>query len=197
MNRSILARPALLTAVRLATAVLIAAAARAEEARPLLLALDRGEISYTVVHKLHQVTGTTRKLEGLARLQPGGPTLVQVRAPVATFDSGNSNRDAHMREATHEPLHPVAELKGTLPPVTLPLAGPQDVTLDARVELNGIQHKQAIPVHLEPSGARAVRVKFSFPISLDAFQVERPELLLIKIDDRAVIAGDVLFAVRE
>ena len=197
MKRSILTRPALLTPVRLLAALLISAAAHADEARPLLLALDKGEITYTVVHKLHQVTGTSRKLEGLARLQPGGPTLVQVRAPVATFDSGNSNRDAHMREATHEPLHPVAEVKGTLPPVTLPLTGPQDLTMDGRVELNGIQHKQAIPVHLEPSGPRAVRAKFSFPISLDAFQIERPELLLIKIDDRAVIAGDVLFAVRE
>jgi len=197
MNRSILARPALLAAVPLAAAMLVVAAARAQEARPLLLALDKGELSYTVVHKLHQVTGTTRKLEGLARLQPGGPTLVQVRAPVATFDSGNSNRDAHMREATHEPLHPVAEVKGTLPPVTLPLSGPQDVTLDARVELNGIQQKHAIPVRLEPSGPRAVRAKFSFPISLDAYRVDRPELLLIKIDDRAQISGDVVFAVRE
>jgi len=197
MNRSTLARPALLARLPLVAAMLIAAAARSEEAGPLLLTLDNGEITYTVVHKLHQVTGTSRKLEGLARLQPGGPTLVQVRAPVATFDSGNSNRDAHMREATHEPLHPVAEVKGTLPPLTLPLAAPQDVTMDARVELNGIQQKQAIPVHLEPAGPRAVRAKFSFPISLDAFQVERPELLLIKIDDRAVIAGDVLFAVRE
>ena len=137
MKRSILARPALLARLPLAAALLIATAARADEARPLLLALDKGEISYTVVHKLHQVTGITRKVEGLVRLQPGAPTLVQVRAPVATFDSGNSNRDAHMREATHEPLHPVAEVKGTLPPITLPLAGPQDVTMDARVELNG------------------------------------------------------------
>jgi hypothetical protein len=102
-----------------------------------------------------------------------------------------------MREATHEPLHPVAEVKGTLPPVTLPLSGPQDVTLDARVELNGIQQKHAIPVRLEPSGPRAVRAKFSFPISLDAYRVDRPELLLIKIDDRALISGDVVFAVRE
>src|SRR6267143_1593770 len=127
MTRSTLARPALLATLPVAAAILFGAAARSDEARPLLLALDKGEVTYTVVHKLHQVTGTSRKLEGLARLQPGGPTLVQVRA----------------------------------------------------------------------SGARAVRVKFSFPISLDAFQVERPELLLIKIDDRAVIAGDVLFAVRE
>jgi len=197
MRRSILARTALLTPARLAAALLLSAAAHADEARPLLLALEKGEVSYTVVHKLHQVTGATRKLEGLARLMPGGPTLVQVRAPVATFDSGNSNRDAHMREATHEPLHPVAEVKGTLPPVTLPISGPQELTLDARVELNGIQQKHAIPVHLEPSGPRGVRARFSFPISLDAFQVERPELLLIKIDDRAVIAGDVVFAVRE
>src|SRR2546421_6707473 len=197
MRRSILATPALLTPVRLAAALLISAAAHSDEARPLLLALDKGEITYTVVHKLHQVTGTSRKLEGLARLQPGGPTLVQVRAPVATFDSGNSNRDAHMREATHEPLHPVAEVKGTLPPVTLPLAAPQELTMDARVELNGIQQKHVIPIRLEPSGARGGRWEFSFPISLDAFHVERPELLLIKIEDRAVIAGDLLFEARE
>jgi len=197
MKRSILGRAAALASLQIATALLIAAGARADDARPTLLALEKGTLSYTVVHKLHQVTGTTQKLEGLARLQPGGPTLVQVRARVATFDSGNSNRDAHMREATHEPLHPVAEVKGTLPPITLPLAEPQDLTLDARVELNGIQQQQAFPVHLEPSGERGVRAKFSFPISLDAFHVDRPELLLIKIDDRAVIAGDVVFSVRE
>jgi hypothetical protein len=94
-------------------------------------------------------------------------------------------------------LHPFTEVKGTMPPVQLPLSGPQDVTLEARVELNGIQQKLAIPVRLEPSGQRGVRAKFSFPISLDAFQVERPELLLIKIDDRAMISGDLLFSVRE
>ena len=159
--------------------------------------LEQGTLAYKVVHKLHEVTGTTRKLEGLARLQSGGPMLVQVRAPVGSFDSGNSNRDAHMREATHEPLHPFAEVKGTLPPLTLPLSGPQDVTLEARVELNGIQQKQTIPVHLEPSGQRGVRARFSFPISLDSFHVERPELLLIKIDDKATISGDLLFSVRE
>jgi polyisoprenoid-binding protein YceI len=187
------------TAASLAWLVLAfaARAALAEEARPQLLGLEQGTVSYTVVHKLHEVTGTTRQLEGLARIQPGGPTQVQVRARVATFDSGNSNRDAHMREATHEPLHPIAEVKGTLPPLTVPLAGPQDLTMDARVELNGIQQKHAIAVHLEPAGERSVRAKFSFPISLDAYKVDRPELLLIKIDDRAVIAGDVLFSVRQ
>jgi polyisoprenoid-binding protein YceI len=181
---------------RVLLAVFLAAAAHAQQPQPVTLALTQGTLRYTVVHKLHEVTGTTHELEGLARLTPGAPTLVQVRAPIKSFDSGNSNRDAHMREATHEPLHPIAEVKGTLPPIALPLDGARDLTLDARVELNGVQRKEAIPVHLEPAGARGVHGTFSFPISLDAFGVERPELLLIKIDDRAVIAGDVLFEAR-
>jgi len=188
---------AALASFLVAAGLLSSAAARAEDARPTLLALQQGTLTYTVVHKFHEVKGTSRKLEGLARIQQAGPTQVQVRAPVASFDSGNSNRDAHMREATHEPLHPFVEVKGTLPPVRLPLSEPQDVTLEARVELNGIQKKQAIPVRLEPSGQRGVRAKFSFPISLDSFQVDRPELLLIKIDDRATISGELLFSVRE
>ena len=117
---------------------------------------------------------------------------MQVRAKVASFDSGNSNRDEHMREATHEPVHPYAEVKGTLSGVNLPLRQMQEATLHATVELNGEKQTQDVPVKLEPAEA-GVRATFSFPFSLDAFKVERPELLLIKVDDRATIAGDLRF----
>ena len=68
--------------------------------------LEHGAITYTVVHKLHEVKGTTHALEGRAQLLPSGELRVQVRTRLKTFDSGNSNRDEHMREATHEPEHP-------------------------------------------------------------------------------------------
>ena len=46
MKRSILARPALITPVRLAAALLISAAAHSDEARPLLLPhVDRARIA--------------------------------------------------------------------------------------------------------------------------------------------------------
>src|SRR3954468_80463 len=118
-----------------AAALSVACAALAQDAA--LYAVKDGSLTYTLVHKLHEVRGTTRKLEGLAKVQPGGPTLVQVRVPVASFDSGNSNRDSHMREATHEAAHPYVEVKGTLPALQLPLAGPTELPLDAKVELNG------------------------------------------------------------
>jgi len=157
-----------------------------------LYELRQGTLTYTVVHKLHEVHGTSRQLEGRALAQPDGNVRVQVRAKVASFDSGNSNRDAHMREATHDAAHPYAEVKGTMSGVRLPLNGPQDTTLHATVELNGEKQVRDVPVKLEPANG-GVRVTFSFPISLDGFKVERTELLLIKVDDKAMIAGDLQF----
>jgi hypothetical protein len=182
--------------VAVAATVVCACAALAQQTVPSLYGVKEGAITYTLVHKLHQVQGTSRKLEGLAKIQPGGPTLVQVRAPVASFDSGNSNRDSHMREATHQAAHPYVEVKGTLPPLNLPLPGPTELPLDARVELNGESERQTIPVTLIPEGS-GIRAKFSFPVSLDAHHVERPELLLVKVEDKVTIEGNLLFGARE
>jgi len=160
-----------------AMVVCVCAAVAQQPAAPLY-ALKDGAITYVLVHKLHEVRGTSRKLEGLARIEPGGPTLVQVRVAVASFDSGNSNRDSHMREATHEAAHPA------------------EVPLDARVELNGESERRTIPVTLTPEGS-GIRAKFSFPVSLDAHHVERPELLLVKVDDKVTIEGNLLFEARQ
>ena len=183
---------------RIVVAALVscACAALAQQTAAPLYGVKDGAITYILVHKLHEVRGTSRKLEGLAKVQPGGPTLVQVRAPVASFDSGNSNRDSHMREATHEAAHPYVEVKGTLPPLKLPLAGPTQLPFDARVELNGESERQTIPVTLTPEGS-GIRARFSFPVSLDAHHVERPELLLVKVEDKMTIEGNLLFEARE
>jgi hypothetical protein len=159
-----------------------------------LLDLREGSLTYTVVHRLHEVRATSHQVEGRALAQPDGTVKVQVRVRIATFDSGNSNRDEHMREATHEQSHPYAEVKGTISGVTIPLQQPQETTLHGTVELNGEKQAQDIPVKLEPARG-GVRATFAFPLSLDAFKVERPQLLFIKIDDRATISGDLRFEV--
>ncbi len=170
-------------------AVLLAASADG----PQTFDLREGTLTYTVVHKLHEVKGVTHAVEGRALVQPSGVLRVQVRAKIASFDSGNSNRDEHVREVTREPAHPYVQLKGQAAGVQLPLSAPVDLPLEATLELNGVQQQQKLTIHLEPQTG-GVRAKFSFPVSLDAFQVERPELLFIKVDDRAQIDGDLVFA---
>jgi hypothetical protein len=159
-----------------------------------LLDLQQGTLTYTVVHKLHEVKGVSRQLEGKALLPEGaGPVKVQVRAKVASFDSGNGNRDEHVREVTHEALHPYVSVKGTLPALAVPLAGPQDAVLHATVEFNGEKKEMDLTLKLQPAEGGAVRATFSFPLSLEAFHVERPELLLVKVDDKLLIEGDLIF----
>ena len=158
---------------------------------PRTFDLGEGTLTYTVVHKLHEVKGTSHAVEGRAQVQADGRLRVQVRAKIASFDSGNSNRDEHVREVTRDSAHPYVQLKGSAAGVSL--AAPSDVTLDGTVELNGVQKPQQLKVHLEPAGG-SVRAKFSFAISLDAFKVERPELLFVKVEDKALIDGDLVFA---
>src|SRR5437764_1254496 len=117
-----------------------------------LLDLREGTLTYTVVHRFHEVRATSHQVEGRALAQPDGTVKVQIRVRVATFDSGNSNRDEHMREATHEQSHPYAEVKGTISGVAIPLQQPEETTLHGTVELNGEKQAQDISVKLEPAG---------------------------------------------
>ena len=123
---------------------------------------------------------------------PNGPAKVQVRAPVACFDSGDNNRDVHMREVTHEALHPFVSVKGTVDSLAFPLAGPVEKTLEAKVELAGETQAVSIPLSLSPEGSK-LRGKFKFGVSLDGFKIERPSLLLVKVEDQLTLEGELLF----
>jgi polyisoprenoid-binding protein YceI len=170
----------------------LAGSAAGDEPSSRNFSLKSGALTYRLVHKLHEVQGTTRSLEGRAVVQPDGSARIQVRAKVASFDSGNANRDAHMREATHEPVHSYASVKGTLQGLHPPLTAAVELPLSATLELNGVKQEATIPVRLSQEGP-LLRAVFSFPISLEAFHVERPELLFVKVDDKVQVTGDVSF----
>jgi hypothetical protein len=67
--------------------------------------------------------------------------------------------------------------------------------MPATLELNGEKQPATVPIRLRQEGA-TIRVTFSFPISLESFKVDRPELLFVKVDDRAQITGDLVFEER-
>src|SRR4051812_38009232 len=88
---------------------LVAGAAFADED----LGVDRGKssITYHLVHKLHKFDGISKQVDGKARLLGDGRAQVMVRAAVESFDSGNSNRDEHMKETVEAARFPTVELK--------------------------------------------------------------------------------------
>jgi hypothetical protein len=166
----------------LLTAVLLVASAATG---PRTFTVQPGStLTYRLVHKFHEVQGVSKSVEGKARILEDGTVQVMVRASLESFDSGNSNRDAHMLEVTDAARNPYVQFKGvgTLPP---PASYPADVKLSLDGELT---FKTPRPIHLDATihfaSPEHAAIEATFPVSLDEHQVERPSLVFVKVDDR-------------
>ena len=177
--------------VLLAALAFRAPPARADEAAaPRDLAVRPGSlVSYHVVHKLHTVEGVARAVEGVVRLLPGGGVQAMVRVKVPDFDSGNGNRDAHMLEATEAARFPAVVLKAA---GALPASGPVgrvELTLRGELTFHGVTRPIEVPVVATFASPTRATANGTVTLSLDAFGVERPALLFVKVDDAMAITA--------
>jgi len=168
-------------------AALVASQVRAQV--PLDLAVQPGSrLTYRLIHKFHEV-------EGRVRLGAGGAVQLMVRAKVASFDSGNGNRDAHMQEATEAARFPLVTLKA-VGAAALPASYPAtvEVPLEGQLEFHGqvrpVTTRAAVT--FEAPGRAVARARLT--ISLDGFGVERPSLLFVKVDDALAIDAELSLA---
>jgi len=157
---------------------------------------DASSVTYHIVHKLHRVDGTSKKVEGRARVQMAGPTQVAIRIPVESFDSGNVNRDAHMKESVEAARFPTVELKATTEGIAVPDRFPATFQKQWKAQLtfHGITQQLDVPVTVRFDAADKVVATTNFSISLDAYKVERPSLMFVKIDDAMKIDASLTFA---
>jgi polyisoprenoid-binding protein YceI len=179
-----------LASVLACSSFLAAGVARADDAK--FAVDDKGsEVTYHLVHKLHKVDGVTKKVEGRAVLLGDGKLQVEVRIPVASFESGNVNRDAHMKEVTEAGRFPNLEVKaigsGVKPGQT------QTVPLKAQIDFHGIKQTADIKVEISFDKDGSAKAITRFPISLDAFKVERPSLMFVKVNDDVNIEAKLTF----
>ncbi len=169
----------------------------AQGARLYSVKSEDSKLTYRLIHKLHEVEGSAKPTEGKARLLPDGTLQVAVRANVADFDSGNSNRDVHMKEATEASKFPVVELKGVASGVKLPETFPATVpvTLKGQLTFHGQKQPVEVPLEVTFQSEREASAKGTFKISLEAFKIERPSLLMVKVDDNLVL--DTQFTLKQ
>ncbi len=179
---------ALLLSVSPAFAQTAAAPAPAPAAVPagtnLTVSTKDSSITYRLIHKLHKFDGVSKAVEGRARILPDGKAQVAIRAKVDSFDSGNANRDSHMKETVEAARFPQVELKaqGEAPiPASFPAT--VDRTFKAELSFHGIKKTLDVPVKLTYTSATGIRAEAHLTLSLDEFKVERPSLMFVKIDD--------------
>ncbi len=172
------------------------AQAPAPAAGPVVLSTDptASSIGYHMVHKLHKFDALSKKVEGKVKILPTGAAQIAIRAPVESFDSSNSNRDAHMKEVTEAARYPHVEFKGLCDSCALPATFPAtvDKTIKAEISFHGVKKNLDVPVKLTYESASRVRAVAHLALSLDEFKIERPSLLFAKVDDELKLDVDIV-----
>ena len=145
-------------------------------------------VTYAITHPLHHVEGTTHKLKGAGRILPDGTVQAMVEAPAASFDSGNSNRDEHMRETVEAERFPTVVVKAIAKP-PVPTSYPATVETQASLEvtLHGVAQRVTAPLKVSYASPTRITTVGHFTVSLDGFKVKRPSLLFTPIADACAI----------
>ena len=150
---------------------------------------QEAEVVYKVVHPFHTVEGVSKQVDVVA-LVDGDVLKVMARAPVASFDSGNSNRDAHMQEVVDAPQFPTVTVRLMMSKFTLPAAGAEQAyTIPGEIELHGVKVKASVDAKIKAVNAQSATLTFELTDSLEAHHIERPELLFKKLEDAMRVHG--------
>lgn len=136
-------------------------------------------ITYKITHPLHQVEATSKYALCLIDIDMKTKQVkdVSVQVDVTSFDSGNSNRDSHAMEVVEALLYPDARFIST----SIAQKG-DSLQVWGNLTFHGITKKTYLAA-AEHWTSDKLTVDGGFNISLTAFHVKRPSLLLMPVSD--------------
>ncbi|HUL44245.1 MAG TPA: YceI family protein [Bacteroidota bacterium] len=153
---------------------------------------DGSSLSYHLTHPLHEIDATSKDIDCTISYDEATQTIqaTTFSADVTTFDSGNSNRDSHAMEVLDALTYPTVSFASKL-------IKSNGNDLDVSGDLTF--HGQTKPVEFSASKSIAdgkLTVSGKADVSLTAFGIERPSLLMIPVQDTLRISFTVLFPVQ-
>lgn len=149
-----------------------------------------GQVNYHITHRFHEIEGQSRAVQARAMVTTE-EVKVQVRIPVTSFHSGNKNRDANAMAAVEAVKYPFVEFKGTGRPCAI-VAGICKLSVQGTLLFHGVMRPLQTEVELRLVRPNAALARFGFLVRLDDYQVERPSLLFIQIENEMPVQGEML-----
>ncbi len=177
----------------MSAAVVALLLAAAPSVRSLAVDPAASVVRFHVNHKLHAVDGRSSAIEGKALVDSDGAVRAMVRIPASSFESGDANRDANMRETLEVSRHPYVVLKaaGRIDPGATP-GRPVEPTLAGELDFHGVRRPVSVPVTVTFSDDGGARVTARLALSLDSYRIDRPSLLFVKLDDDCAVNVDLV-----
>jgi polyisoprenoid-binding protein YceI len=136
-------------------------------------------MTYKLTHPLHEIEATSKDINSWADLDPSAKTIshVYVQIDVTTFNSGNSNRDSHAMEVVDAITYPYVKFNST----GISQNG-NKIKVSGKLLFHGVTRDlvfDAVPKWEN----NKLTVSGEFAISLTAYKIDRPSLLLVPVND--------------
>ena len=150
--------------------------------------LEDSYISYIGSHPLHSWEGVSKDISFNMECT-GNHCVLNISAPLESFDSGNDSRDSNMLYYTESLLYPEVSFKSE----AFRFTGNFNTSIDMTGELtfHGVTKEIPVKIHLykdlDNESTISYWGKCSFIINLSSFNVSRPSLLKVKISDEITV----------
>jgi hypothetical protein len=139
--------------------------------------LEQSTLSYHMSHPMHEVNGVSHAAKGKGVCKAGQCDFL-IAVPVKTFDSGDSNRDLHMMEATRGAQFPMVTVR-----TRFAESAGQSPTFfaDLDVEFAGQQAHYSHVEFQRTTQGNETRITGTVPATCSDFKIERPSFLTVPI----------------
>lgn len=145
--------------------------------------LDESTLTYHVSHPLHQTDGVSHAARGKGVCHDGQCDFL-VAVPVKSFDSGDSNRDLHMRQVTKGAEFPMVAVRTRLPENDSKAA---TIYADLEIQFAGqTAHYKQVAFQLTLQGSE-IKITGTIPATLSDFKIEPPTLLTLPVKNEIPI----------
>ena len=149
--------------------------------------LQQSTLTYHMSHPMHEVDGVSHAAKGKGICHQGQCNFL-IAVPVKSFDSGDSNRDLHMIEATRGAQFPMVIVRTEFPEAAT--ASPM-IYADLEVQFAGqTAHYQHVPFQRVTQGNQ-VRITGTIPATCSDFKIERPSFLTVPIKNETPVRVDM------
>lgn len=170
--------------------LLLAAVAATGQTKTVEGIKDESSITYRINHTLHHIEATSKDGWFRVELDPAKHEIKSVTAQVdvMTFDSGNSNRDSHAMEVVESIKYPDVTFAST----SVTQAG-DSLNVTGKLTFHGVT-KDIVMTGTTKWSQNRLEVQGNFELSITAFKIERPALLMIPVDDALKFSLTAAFA---
>jgi hypothetical protein len=145
--------------------------------------LDQSTISYHISHPLHQTTGVSHAARGKGVCHEAQCDFL-IAAPVKSFDSGDSNRDLHMLQATRGAEFPMVTVRTRLAETELSSA---TIHADLEIQLAGQTAHYKNVAFQRTSQGNELKITGTIAATLSDFKIDPPSLLTVPVKNEMLV----------